>query len=44
MFVFLHIDGSFEQLDITALSVPPELPEVMKPAHDGVAHTEPVAS
>jgi len=42
--VFKNTDGSFEQLDITTLSVPPELPEVMKPAHDGMAHAEPVAS
>jgi len=33
----MFVDGSFESLDITDLSTPPDLPEVMKP-QDSASH------
>lgn len=36
---FRHEDGSFEPLDITELSTPPDLPEVMKP-QDSASHVQ----
>ena len=32
--------GEFETLEITALSSPPELPDVMKPQESSSAHTQ----
>jgi transcription elongation factor B subunit 2 len=36
---FKQDDGTFEPLEITDLSTPPDLPEVMKP-QESVSHTE----
>lgn len=41
----LCADGEFEKVQIEALSVPPELPDVMKPQDPATAHhNEAVAS
>lgn len=37
--VFRQDDGAFENLDITDLSTPPDLPEVMKP-QDSTSHIQ----
>jgi len=34
---WILVDGTFESLDITDLSTPPDLPEVMKP-QDSTSH------
>ena len=39
-FSFLSSGGEFEPLEITALSSPPELPDVMKPQDSSSAHTQ----
>jgi transcription elongation factor B subunit 2 len=41
---FKNEDGDFEPLEIAALSVPPELPDVMKPQDTAGHHPEAVSS
>jgi len=33
-------ESAFESLDITPLSIPPDLPEVMKPQQEATSHTQ----
>ncbi|ESN92019.1 hypothetical protein HELRODRAFT_181795 [Helobdella robusta] len=38
--VFKQDDGTFEPLEITELSTPPDLPEVMKPQETAASHAQ----
>lgn len=39
-FIIYFIDGEFEGLEITPLSSPPELPDVMKPQDSTSSHAQ----